>query len=180
VQRAGQADALRHGLVDHPPCTCTFGDAAHTLLCDVLSHRSCRASIFDLATALYVNPPGLFNLQNGCGSTFMVGADHVPGTAHGYYRLATSPALCRGRGLRPQLEVRSMAAAVYLRWLKLGYEHFTEKVAQQFKASDRPKGNQWCAIDDDWPCGRLCGHWRYHSLALLSSHQTALNLNFAH
>ena len=106
---------------------------------------------------------------------FMVGADNVPSTAHGYYRLATSPALCRGRGLRPQLEVRPMAAAVYLRWLKLGYEHFTEKVAQQFKAIDRPQGNQRCAIDDDWPCGRLCGHWRYHSLALLSSHQTALN-----
>ena len=40
--------------------------------------------------------------STGSGTARSVGsASHVPGTAHSFYGLAISPALCRGRGPRP-------------------------------------------------------------------------------
>ncbi len=46
------------------------------------------------------------------GVYFGFGADNVPGTAHSFYGVAISPALCRGRGTRLQLELRPFTAGL--------------------------------------------------------------------
>ena len=48
---------------------------------------------------------------------FSFGADNVPGTAHSFYGLALSPALCRGRGSRAHPAVRAFLGTVIVRYV---------------------------------------------------------------